>query len=58
MPGPNSAPNGDASLVLDMTPVWCHRHGGNLAKCKSDCVRIRKRDALARANKLRTGKTR
>lgn len=47
MPGPNSAPNGDKSLV-DGSTIKC-------SACKDK--RFNKRDHLAKHNKLRTGKT-
>lgn len=56
MSGPNSAPNGDRSL-LSSDPFWCSKHKENLAECKNDCVQISKRARLLETNKLFTGKT-
>lgn len=51
MPGPNSAPNGDKSLT-DNTMIFCK-------SCKDKWNKgwFRKRNHLAKHNKLRTGKT-
>lgn len=51
MPGPNSSPNGDITLVDD-TMIFCKA-------CMGDWHRgwFRKRSHLAKHNKLRTGKT-
>lgn len=57
MPGPNSAPNGDASLVSDLK-VECETHGLQMSKCGDSCRLLRKRDILARSRNLNTGKTR
>lgn len=62
MPGPNSAPNGDASLVSGQR-ICCPKHGFETAKCirgkdKGNCPSlITKRMYLAQTGKLRTGKT-
>lgn len=55
MAGPNSAPNGDRSLVG--TETVCTVHGSRDNQCTSRCTQIRKREFLARTNRLRTGKT-
>ncbi len=47
MPGPNSAPNGDKTLV-DGSTMTCYA-------CKNK--RFNKREHLAKHNRLRTGKT-
>jgi hypothetical protein len=56
MPGPNSAPNGDASLVADHK-VECETHKARMSECTEACRKLRKRDVLARSGKLHTGKT-
>lgn len=55
MAGPNSAPNGDRSLVG--TETVCAAHGSRDNQCTNRCIQIRLRDYLARSNRLRTGKT-
>lgn len=57
MPGPNSAPNGDAALVHDVARVHCYTHGRASAECGATCRRVRHREWLARKGTLRTGKT-
>ncbi|QDK02673.1 hypothetical protein PP304_gp197 [Gordonia phage Phendrix] len=70
MSGPNSAPNGDASLVLGPKD-HCPRHALDRGKCEAatkrslalpptDSVcppRVTKREYLFTRNKLHTGKT-
>lgn len=63
MAGPNSAPNGDASLVNGSNTECCPRHGFKTNECNyRDGIRkcpalISKRAFLAMTGKLRTGKT-
>lgn len=52
MPGPNSAPNGDRSLVYDF--VWVERRD---EKHGIYFVLMRKRDHLRNRGRLITGKT-
>ena len=52
MPGPNSAPNGDRSLVYGWVTVERHN---NLVG--TYFVRLRKRDHLRNQGRLYTGKT-
>ena len=56
MAGPNSAPNGDRSLVSS-EKIFCVKHGDKLEKCSDSCELLRKRDILSRSGLLRTGKT-
>jgi hypothetical protein len=56
MPGPNSAPNGDASLTSSKK-VYCVKHKDHLDQCESTCVQLTKRAMLAQQGKLFTGKT-
>lgn len=56
MAGPNSAPNGDASLVSS-AKHWCKKHSISLFNCDSECIQLTKRQWLASKNRLRTGKT-
>lgn len=62
MAGPNSAPNGDASLVSGQR-ICCPKHGFETNKCAyKDGIRkcpdlVSKRMYLAQTGKLRTGKT-
>ena len=56
MPGPNSAPNGDASLTSSRK-VYCVKHKDHLEQCESTCVQLTKRAMLAQQGKLFTGKT-
>lgn len=57
MPGPNSARNGDRSLVSS-DPTHCIKHAEKIQNCSKDCKQIRKREWLAAKGKLFTGKTR
>lgn len=59
MPGPCSAPNGDASLVTS-TKSMCSAHGGKLEYCDHDCEsrQITLREWKLRRNILFSGKTR
>ncbi len=57
MSGPNSAPNGDRSLVSSER-THCVKHAEKIENCNKFCEQIRKRDYLAKRNNLHTGKTR
>lgn len=56
MPGPNSAPNGNRTLV-DGALNACMKHGTNTAKCGKNCKPVTLRAFLLGQNKLATGKT-
>lgn len=56
MPGPNSAPNGDARLVGSEMFCWTHKE--HLDRCKPEqCKVTRYREYLHAHNRLVTGKT-
>ena len=56
MPGPNSARNGDRSLVSS-DRNFCIKHAEKIENCSKDCKPIRKREYLATKGRLFTGKT-
>ena len=58
MPGPCSAPNGDAALTRNRTVTLCGTHT-ELRHCSDKCRHtvIQVRDNLGRQGKLSTGKT-
>lgn len=61
MPGPNSAPNGDARLVVGVSQDYmCERHADKeLDECldRHPSLVVPLRYYLAKRNRLRTGKT-
>lgn len=57
MSGPNSAPNGDRSLISG-DRNYCIQHADKIQNCTKDCKPLRKREWLAAKGKLFTGKTR
>lgn len=59
MPGPVSAPNGDARLTHNVRVTVCNTHGRELKKCEEDCTHrsVQERLRLLQSNRLTTGKT-
>lgn len=59
MPGPVSAPNGDARLTHNVRVIVCYSHGRELVKCGDKCRRreTTERSVLLQSNRLVTGKT-